>query len=162
MIEDCMNIKPNQLKVGDKINCHEKGWLTVTDIKEYAHSVEVTVDTANGEKVIRYPKMGRTFMDTIQIVRLHEGDYSRSDAQYFHEDYSISGVPVKQYGGNQYYPYQVSNRIISNVNTLLNYVDKIQENQEHATDETREQMKKLVDSCTAAVQDAIAVLGTFK
>ena len=78
MIEDCMNIRPNQLKIGDKINGHENGWLTVTDINEYPHAVEVTVDTANGEKVIRYPKIGRTFMDTIQVVRLYEGDYSRN------------------------------------------------------------------------------------
>lgn len=108
---------------------------------------------------------GRTFNDFVIIGSrgyvMNLEDVSRSDAQYFHEDYNISGVPVKRYGGNKYYPYQISNRIISQVNTLLNYVDKIQNNQEHATDETRDQMKKLVDSCTEAVRDAIAVLGTF-
>ena len=59
-------VKPKELKIGDKINGYESGWLTVKAVENNGLYTVVTVDTMFGEKELRYLSYTQ---ERIQVVR---------------------------------------------------------------------------------------------
>lgn len=72
-------LNPDELRVGDKINGHEEGWLTVLSIDrggskyESKYGLHIEVETANGEiKTIYCVKHAWGWSDVFDVVRLRE------------------------------------------------------------------------------------------
>jgi hypothetical protein len=69
-------LTPDKIRVGDKINGHEEGWLTVLSIdrggSKYKPVVYVEVETAEGIKTLDCVKHPWGWSDEFEVVRLHE------------------------------------------------------------------------------------------
>lgn len=69
-------LTPDKLRVGDKINGHEKGWLTVLSIDRggsiYEPVIYVEVETAKGIKTLDCVKHPWGWSDEFEVVRLRE------------------------------------------------------------------------------------------